>query len=98
MSDFIVVAGTAIICATLVTLFYRWTRACAKELFMMNLGERMRDLYFDTGAETAIDFSFQRSHGANTRAIEVRAKRYWSELGGKGVLNFQDDRITIVGL
>ena len=87
-----VFACTAIVCATLVALFYHWGRAWAIELFMVNLGERVRDLNYGAGA---IDLAWQRKHGADMPAIELRARRHWSELGGKGQLSFQDDRISV---
>ncbi len=91
MSTFALAACTVVVCATMVALVYHWTRACALELFMHGLTERMRDLNYGSGE---IDLSWQRKHGADMPAIELRARRCWSEMSALGALSFQDDRIT----
>ncbi len=96
MTVFAIVACTFLIIATIYLFFSKWVEACAVELFMTNLHQRLLDLEFDTDTAAEINLLLQRRAGANMNAIRLRATRLWTQMDTKWQLVIDDDRITKV--
>lgn len=96
MSTFDITVVGFIICGTILYCWHQAMRAFAMYACLNDIGEKMKDLHYDTVAEVELGHLFQLKVGLTLEKIESRARRHWIELGDARKLQFSESAITIV--